>query len=72
MYGTEKEPVLGNAPKHLGSEFIIRAYLDASFAGCKLTKGQELGSLYFSTGLQYFTSPRNKVQARLVPLEVNL
>ena len=47
MYGTEKEPVPGNAPKALGSKFIIRAYVDASFAGCKLTRRLRTGFVVF-------------------------
>ena len=47
MYGTEKEPVPGNAPKSLGCEFIIRAYVDASFAGCKLTRRSRTGFVVF-------------------------
>lgn len=47
MYGTEKEPIPANAPKPLGNEFIIRAYVDASFAGCKLTRRSRTGFIVF-------------------------
>ena len=47
MYGTEKEPIPGNTPKSLGSEFIIRAFIDASFAGCKLTRRSRTGFIIF-------------------------
>ena len=47
MYGTEKEPVPGNAPKSLGCEFIIRAYMDASFVECKLTRRSRTGFVVF-------------------------
>ena len=47
MYGNEKELIPSNAPKALGSEFIIRAYVDASFAGCKLTRRSRTGFIVF-------------------------
>ena len=47
MYGTEKEPVPGNALIPLGLEFIIRAYIDASFVGCKLTRRSRTGFIVF-------------------------
>ena len=37
MYGSDKEPIPYSTPKPFGSEFIIRAYVDTSFAGCKVT-----------------------------------
>lgn len=37
MYGSDKEAAPGNAPKPIGNEFIIRVYVDASFAGCRVT-----------------------------------
>ena len=42
-----KEPISGNAPKPLGSEFIICAFVDTSFAGCKLTRRSRTGFIVF-------------------------
>ena len=47
MYGTEKEPIPGNALKPLGSKFLIRVFVDASFAGCKLTRRSRTGFVLF-------------------------
>ena len=47
MYGTEKEPIPGNAPKPLGSEFIICVFVEASFAGCKLMRRSRTGFIVF-------------------------
>ena len=33
----KKEALPLNAPEARGKEFILKAYVDASFAGCKLT-----------------------------------
>ena len=38
MLGSDKEAVPRNAPQPIGNEFIIRVYVDASFAGCKVTQ----------------------------------
>ena len=38
MYGYPPETVLLNAPMPLGSKYMIRAYVDKSFAGCKVTR----------------------------------
>lgn len=42
-YGNGKELLPPNAPKALGREFIIRAQVDASHAGCKLTRRSRTG-----------------------------
>ena len=42
-YDDVKEDIPLNAPKALGLEFIIRAYVDASHAGCKLTRRSRTG-----------------------------
>ena len=47
MFGTGKEPMPGNAPKPVGNEFIIRAYVDASFAKCKLTRRLRTGFIMY-------------------------
>ena len=46
-YGKEREVVPNNAPKPKGKEFIMRAYVDASFAGCKLTRRSRTGFVIF-------------------------
>lgn len=46
-YGEEKEAKPGNAPKPLGQEFVIRAFVDASHAGCKLTRRSRTGFVVF-------------------------
>ena len=42
-YDKVKEDIPLNAPQSLGLEFIIRAYVDASHAGCKLTRRSRTG-----------------------------
>ena len=37
FYEIERDCIPTNAPEPLGKKFIIRAYVDASYAGCKLT-----------------------------------
>ena len=59
MYGMEKDEAPGNAPKPMGSEFIIRAYVDASFAGCKLTRRSRSGFIvYLNNAPIYFISKK--------------
>ena len=47
FYGTEGEPIPANAPRALGKEFIMRAYVDASYANCKITRRSRTGYLIF-------------------------
>ena len=47
FYGDDKEPLPVNAPKPRGKEFIMRAYVDASFAGCKLSHRSRTGFIIF-------------------------
>ena len=47
FYGKETEPIPSNAPEPLGKEFIMRAYVDASFANCKLTRRSRTGFVIF-------------------------
>ena len=47
LYGEDGEVIPGNAPRPLGNEFIMRAYVDASFAGCKLTRRSRTGFMVF-------------------------
>ena len=59
MYGTDKESVPGNAPRPMGNEFIIRAYVDASFAGCKLTRRSRTGFIvYLNNSPIYYLSKK--------------
>jgi len=47
FYGEEKEEIPRYAPKPLGKEFVTRAYVDASFANCKLTRRSRTGFVVF-------------------------
>ena len=47
LYGDTMEPIPDNVPKSRSHEFIIRAYVDASFAGCKLTRRSRTGFIIF-------------------------
>jgi len=47
LYGEEKESTPPNAPKLLGKEFVMRAFVDASFAGCKMTRRSRTGFVVF-------------------------
>ena len=47
MYGNVKEEVPENAPEPLGKPFIMRAYVDADFAGEKLTRRSRTGYIIF-------------------------
>ena len=59
MYGTTKEPIPANAPEPLGNEFIIRAYVDASFAGCKVTRRSRTGFIvYLNSSPIYYLSKK--------------
>lgn len=43
FYGKQVEEIPEDCPKPLGSEFLIRAYVDADFAGEKLTRRSRTG-----------------------------
>ena len=59
MYGSGKEPIPYNAPEPLGSEFNIRAYVDASFAGCKVTRRSRTGFIvYVNSAPVYYLSKK--------------
>ena len=59
MYGITQEPLPENAPAPLGNEFIIRAYVDASFAGCKVTRRSRTGFIvYLNSAPIYFLSKK--------------
>ena len=47
LYGSERESVPENSPKPKGKEFIITAYVDASFAGFKLTRRSITGCIVY-------------------------
>ena len=38
LYGDDTEPVLSNISIPLGSDVMMRAYFNTSFAGCKVTR----------------------------------
>ena len=57
IYGSDKEDVPGNAPKPMGHKFIIRVYVDALFAGCKVTRRSRTGFIvYLNRAPIYFMS----------------
>ena len=59
MYGTDKEGIPDNAPRPMGNEFIIRAYVDASFTGCKLTRRSRTGFvIYLNNSPIYYLSKK--------------
>ena len=43
FYGPMKEAIPNDAPEQLGEEFIIRAFVDADFAGDKVTRRSRTG-----------------------------
>ena len=45
FYGDAEEILPKNAPKLVGKEFIIRAFVDADFAGDNLTRRSQSGFL---------------------------
>ena len=47
FYGNGKESYPLNAPDIRGKEFIIRTYVDASFADCKLTRKSRTGFVVY-------------------------
>ena len=47
FYETERDGIPANAPEPLGLEFLIRAYVDASYAGCKPTRRSKTGFKVF-------------------------
>ena len=53
-YGNEKETLPTNAPKPLGKEMIVRAFVDASFGGCKLTRRSRTGFVIFINSSRIF------------------
>jgi hypothetical protein len=50
FYGDVKETLPGNAPKPLGKEFLLRAYVDADFAGDKVSRRSRTGFLIMLNG----------------------
>ena len=60
LYGDEKEAIPMNKPENRGKEFIIQAYVDASFAGCKLTRRSRTVFIVYYIHLQSTGIPRNK------------
>lgn len=59
MYGDTSEPIPENMPKPLGKEFLMRAYVDASFAGCKMTRRSRTGFIvYLNSAPIYYLSKK--------------
>ena len=53
-YGEGTEAIPPNAPKARGREMIVRAFVDASFGGCKLTRRSRTGFLVFLNSAPIF------------------
>ena len=47
VYGDVKEEVPENAPEPVGNPFVMRAYVDADYAGEKLTRRSRTGYIIF-------------------------
>ena len=47
FYGNDHEPLPGNELEPLGKNFVIRAYVDAFYAGCKLTRRSRTGLIVY-------------------------
>ena len=64
FYGEEKETLPLNAPSSKGKEFIIRAYVDALFAGCKLTRRSRTGFIVYlnSTPIYWFSKKQGSCE----------
>ena len=60
MYGDDPETVPSNAKILLGSEFTMRAYVDASFAGCKVTRRSRTGFIIILNGAPIFWFSRKQ------------
>ena len=50
FYGDVKELTPSNAPRAIGKEFIIRAFVDADFAGDSLIRRSRTGFVVFING----------------------
>ena len=58
-YGDAKEDIPPNAPEALGTEFIMRAYVDADHAGDKVTRRSRTGFLvYLNSAPIYWLSKK--------------
>ena len=59
FYGNQKEDCPINAPKPRGKEFIMRAFVDASFGDCKLTRKSRTGFIiYLNSAPIYYYSKK--------------
>ena len=54
FYGDIKELIPNNVPRAIGLEFIIRAFVDADFAGDSLTRRSRTGFVVFLNGAPIF------------------
>ena len=50
FYGNVKELIPGNVKRAIGKEFIIRAFVDADFAGDSLTRRSRTGFVVYLNG----------------------
>jgi len=57
--------VPSNAPKPLGNEIVIRAYVDADHAGDRVTRRSRTGFLVYlnSSPIQWFTKKQTSVES---------
>jgi len=60
LYGEEKESTPPNAPKPLGKKFVMRAFVDASFAGCKMTRRSRTGFVAFLNCAPIYWMPKKQ------------
>jgi len=59
FYGNDSEQLPDNMPEPIGKDFIIRCYVDADFAGEKLTRKSRTGFIvYLNCALIYWHSKR--------------
>ena len=54
FYGNVKELIPGNVKRAIGKEFIIRAFVDADFAGDSLTRRSRTGFVVYLNGAPIF------------------
>jgi hypothetical protein len=72
FYGMTKEDVLGLIPRPLGEELIVQAFMDADFAGEKLTQRSRTGFVIVLNNAPIYWFTKKKVQLRQALLEANL
>ena len=60
LYGNDLNPVPSNTPMPLGGEFMMRAYVGASFAVCKVTSKSRTGFMVLFNSVPTFWFSKNK------------